>query len=184
MLLHALALFSWKPAQVDAVTLISANAIEAQLADGSRQDALPIFKGNKHNTGENIAKKNVPPAKVNEISTSHQNTVNVQVTEGRTPYFFFPGHILDRPPFPISAPNPRQFLVGKQIPPIPFKLRLYIDSEGKVVNIETELPNILDEYTIAPVKEMFYATSFIAGNLHGKDVPSYLDIEVELMDMP
>lgn len=96
--------------------------------------------------------------------------------------YYFPSHLLERAPVPVSAPNPREHLTGTAIPAIPIKIRLYINASGTVVNIEVLGPDFLDSSLIEPIKNMFYATSFIAGNRRGKDVGSYIDIEIELSD--
>ena len=96
--------------------------------------------------------------------------------------YYFPSHLLERAPVPVSAPNPREHLTGTAIPAIPIKLRLYINASGTVVNIEVLGPDFLDTSLIEPIKNMFYATSFIAGNRRGKDVGSYINIEIELSD--
>jgi hypothetical protein len=96
---------------------------------------------------------------------------------------FFPSTVLDRPPLPISAPNPRRFLSGTDIPPLPFRLRLYVDGTGEVVGVEAQLPIAMEESSIRPVKDMFLATLFVPGRLKGRDVPRYLDVEVQLDDL-
>jgi hypothetical protein len=96
---------------------------------------------------------------------------------------FYPNRLLDRRAVPISAPNPREFLTGTSIPAVPFRLRLYVDEVGKVVRVEVRKPIVIDESRLQAVKDMFLATLFIPGHLKGRDVPAYLDIEIELEDV-
>lgn len=99
------------------------------------------------------------------------------------PTIFLPSKSLDRSPTPISAPDPRKYLTGVDFPTSSFRLRLYIDAQGAVVNIETNgEATPLDDQQMEKVKEMFYATAFIPGNLQGRDVASYVDVIVDLAD--
>lgn len=94
----------------------------------------------------------------------------------------YPSSLLDRPPVPYSAPDARKYLTGTSIPALPVHLRLYIDKSGKVIRINAKAIEYMDESLLTPVKEMFFATAFIPGNIKGVDVPSYIDIEVELSE--
>ena len=84
---------------------------------------------------------------------------------------------------PVSAPDPRKYLAGIDIPPIPFRVRLLIDASGKVVSVEGDFASSPIEPHIGAIQRMFLATTFIPGNLAGRDVPSYMDIELELADL-
>lgn len=96
---------------------------------------------------------------------------------------FLPSKGLDRPPMPISAPDPRKYLAGSDFPTVSFKVRLYIDALGTVVNVEADgAAALLDDHQLEKVKRMFYATTFIPGNLGGRDVASYKDIVVDMLD--
>jgi hypothetical protein len=96
---------------------------------------------------------------------------------------FLPSAVLDRSAFPIGAPDQGKYLTGSDIPAIPFRLRLYVDEQGAVVKVEVKRPTPIDEASLQPVKDMFMATPFVPGRLKGRDVPSYLDIEVCLEDL-
>jgi len=100
-----------------------------------------------------------------------------------TPTRFYPNRQLDRYAVPISAPDPQKFLTGTNIPAVPFRLRLFIDEFGKVVQAEALPPFTLGEAHLRVVKEMFLATAFIPGRLGGRDVPAYLDIQIQLEDI-
>lgn len=91
---------------------------------------------------------------------------------------FFPNAILDREATPISTPNPRKYLAGFDIPAVPFRLRLFVDRFGQVVDVRLLQPSLVDEAEIQPIKDMFAATPFIPGKLNDQEVPSYQDIEV------
>ncbi len=95
---------------------------------------------------------------------------------------YFRSSLLDRPPVPHSAPNPRKYLSTTPISTLPIILRLYIDKSGKVLEIDVRTMETLDDSQVTPVKDMFFATSFIPGNIKGVDVPSYIDIEVKLSE--
>jgi hypothetical protein len=99
---------------------------------------------------------------------------------------FLPNAILDREAIPISTPNPRKYLAGSDIPAVPFRLRLFVDRFGQVVDVRLLQPSFLDEAEIQPIKNMFMATPYIPGKLKDQEVPSYQDIEVfaQSLDLP
>lgn len=125
-------------------------------------------------------KKNV--AAIDTYAEHSQKHDLTQPRELSTVPFFFPTHVLGRPALPITAPDPKKFLSGKEFPALPFKLRLYIDAAGRVVRVVGLEIEMFDERLLQPVIEMFYATRFIPGGHEGKDVPSFMDIEIELSD--
>ncbi|MCL2346334.1 MAG: hypothetical protein FWC58_10855 [Desulfobulbus sp.] len=95
---------------------------------------------------------------------------------------YFPSRILDRPTVPVSAPDPRRFLTGTDLPALPIRLRLFVDTTGRVTKIDILPPEYIDPERIEPVKAMFMATRFIPGSIRGTRLPSYLDIEIMLSD--
>lgn len=101
-------------------------------------------------------------------------------TTERTQDVFYPSHQLDRRPVPVSAPNPRKYLAWLDIPPVPFRLRLFVDAAGEVVDVVGDFPGCFEEKHIAAIERMFRATTFVPGNVDARDVPSYLDIEIAL----
>ena len=93
---------------------------------------------------------------------------------------FFPSHLMDRPPFPVSAPTPGKYLDKTSLPATIIRLRLFIDSSGRVVDIKIKLPEYLEDKVTRQIAEMFYATSFVPGNIRGIDLPCYMDIELDI----
>ena len=75
-----------------------------------------------------------------------------------------------------SAPD-TSMLNGLPLSGVPIRLRLFIDDQGTVVDIDVldsaEAPEV-----IARVREMFLATGFTPGVEQGRPVPSYKDIEI------
>lgn len=100
----------------------------------------------------------------------------------RTPHFF-PSAALDRPALPITAPDPRKYLAGTNLPAMPFRLRLFVDRNGQVIEVRVLQPTGMEESTLRPVRDMFLDTLFVPGNLDGREVPSYLDVEIFLQDL-
>ncbi len=92
---------------------------------------------------------------------------------------FYPQEMLDRPPVPVFAPAYKKYLADSGVSGGIFKIRLYIDGGGKVIKVEALTP-IGSEY-LAPFVSMFMGTAFIPGSLHGIDVPSFVDIEMDLV---
>lgn len=87
---------------------------------------------------------------------------------------------MDRPPYPVSAPTPGKYLDKASLPATIVRLRLFIDKNGNVVDIKFKFPENLEEKASRQIAEMFYTTSFVPGNIHGIDLPTYMDIELDL----
>ncbi len=160
---------------------------ESQEVKLEKQKKSPVYKGISRSFKQSVdaltPQSFLPDPPQREIVGSSIDSANDTKNQTKTNLLVhFPGSILDRPPVPYTAPNPREYLTGTSIPTLPIKLRLYIDVNGKVIQIEAKRLEYLDESIITPVKDMFYATTFIPGNIKGIDVPSYIDIDVELSE--
>ena len=83
---------------------------------------------------------------------------------------------LDVPPRPRSAPDV-SVLNGLAWSGTPIRLRVFIDSQGNVVDTEV-LQSGETADVIALVRQVFLATGFTPGIEHGQPVPSYKDIEI------
>lgn len=94
--------------------------------------------------------------------------------------FFFPTYIMDRPPFPVSAPTPQVYLKKTEMPATLVRLRLYIDEKGQVVDVTISAPDEISKTASRQIREMFLATSFIPGHINDTDLPCFMDIEVDL----
>jgi hypothetical protein len=66
---------------------------------------------------------------------------------------------------------------------LPIRLRLMIDSDGSVVDIQV-LQSGEDEQVLERVRRMFLATGFTPGMQQGQPVPSYKDIEITVGSPP
>lgn len=115
-----------------------------------------------------------------------QKTLHDEVIRGATstsdePYFFS-ANVMERHPFPASSPRPEGFLSDVELPAAVVQLRLFIDAQGRVLRIENLSPELLGTKAEAGLRAMFLATHFIPGNIHGIDLPSYMDIEIDLRD--
>lgn len=93
---------------------------------------------------------------------------------------FFSANVMERHPFPVSSPRPEEFLSHLELPAAVVQLRLYIDDRGSVLRIENLSQEPLGTEAEAGLKAMFLATRFIPGNIRGFDLPSYMDIEIDL----
>lgn len=123
-------------------------------------------------------------AKNSELAKPPGGSDLEQDSEGSAPTppstIYFPTHLMERRPFPVSAPTASKYLNKATLPAVVVHLRLFIDANGKVVDIAFMLPENLDERASRQISEMFFATSFVPGNIHGIDLPSYMDIELDL----
>ena len=158
------------------VTIVTPNISELAITVGStagQNKSESSIAGNSFRSAPTLAQK--------ADGTEIEKNDSKKGTNPSLPYYF-PSYLLDRVPVPISAPNPAEHLMSSAVPIIPIRLRLYIDAFGKVTNIDTLSVDINNEPLVESLKNMFYATSFIAGNRRGNDVASYVDIEVGLSE--
>ncbi len=90
-----------------------------------------------------------------------------------------PTSALDVPPMPRSAPD-EQLVEHVHRSGLPMQIRLYIDAGGSVT--ETSLLGAApgDEEAVEHVMAMFRETAFSPGRLRGREVASYIDIELVL----
>jgi hypothetical protein len=86
---------------------------------------------------------------------------------------------LDVPPMPRSAPD-EQYVEHVHRSGLPMQVRLYIDAIGSVT--ETSLLGAApgDEEAAKQVMAMFRETAFSPGRLQGREVASFIDIELVL----
>jgi len=89
-----------------------------------------------------------------------------------------PPEALDTPVRPRSSPDVST-LNGLTWSGLPLRLRLFIDAEGRVTDVQAlasaEQPDVLEK-----VRQMFLATGFTMGTENGRPVSSFKDIEVDV----
>jgi hypothetical protein len=95
----------------------------------------------------------------------------------REPIYRSPAE-LDGPVRPRSAPD-MAMLEGLPWSGLPTRLRLFIDSQGTVVDARALASREADE-VVARLCQMFLATGFTPGRVNGEPVPSYKDIEIAI----
>jgi hypothetical protein len=90
-----------------------------------------------------------------------------------------PTSALDLPPMPRSAPD-EQYVEYVHRSGLPIQVRLFIDATGSVT--ETSLIGAApgDEEAAEQVMAMFRETAFTPGRLQGREVASFIDIELVL----
>jgi len=93
-------------------------------------------------------------------------------------FVYRPGTELDVPARPRSSPD-LAMLSGLPWSGLPLRMRLFIDSQGLVVDTQVlqsaESPDVVER-----VRQMFLATSFTAGMEGGRAVPCFKDIELNV----
>jgi hypothetical protein len=97
------------------------------------------------------------------------------------PSTFLPSSQMERGAVPTSEPD-SQLLNGVENTGLPIRLRLYVDKHGVVKDIHTLQADDMDAMAVERLKAMFYATKFIPARREGKDMSSYMDIELNLTD--
>jgi hypothetical protein len=90
-----------------------------------------------------------------------------------------PTSALDVPPMPRSAPA-EQYVEHAHRSGLPMQIRIYIDARGSVT--EASLLGVApgDEEAAEQVMAMFRETAFSPGRLQGREVASFIDIELVL----
>lgn len=116
------------------------------------------------------------PAKVAEQAASAADpTEGSRAMRPTTTIYRTPAQ-LDVPPRARSAPDV-SVLNGLTWSGTPIRLRVFIDSQGNVVDTQV-LQSGEAADVIALVRQVFLATGFTPGIEHGQPVPSYKDIEI------
>lgn len=80
---------------------------------------------------------------------------------------------------PRSAPDER-FVDEVHRSGLPIRVRLFVEADGSVSSADVLSLVPGDEEAAQSVVAMFRDTAFIPGRLGGRDVASYLDIEIVL----
>jgi hypothetical protein len=94
-----------------------------------------------------------------------------------------PPSALDRPPLPLSAPD-ETLLDAVAATGMPVRLRLYIETDGRVSTVQVLAASEFDREAAARMQQMFLATAFMPGRVDGRDVASFMDVEVRLAATP
>ncbi len=90
-----------------------------------------------------------------------------------------PTSALDVPPMPRSAPD-EQYVEHVHHSGLPIQVRLYIDASGGVTEASLLGAAPGDEEAAEQVMAMFRGTAFSPGRLQGREVASFIDIELVL----
>ena len=92
---------------------------------------------------------------------------------------FLPDAALDRGAVPRSQPDV-DTMQGVRMSGLPIRMRLFIDETGRVVRVDTLRAGDDDADAVERLKTMLSDTAFVPGQLGGRDVPSYQDLEFRL----
>lgn len=122
--------------------------------------------------------ENTPSRPYQSLARKPPTTAEKQPNRPRD--IFFPTYIMDRPPFPVSAPTPQVYLEKTEMPATLVRVRLYIDDKGRVVDVIILAPNEISKIASQQIREMFFATSFVPGHINDTDLPCLMDIEIDL----
>ncbi len=90
-----------------------------------------------------------------------------------------PTSALDVPPMPRSAPD-EQYVEHVHRSGLPIHVRLYINTSGSVTEASLLGAAPGDEETAEQVMVMFRETAFSPGRVQGREVASFIDIELVL----
>lgn len=95
---------------------------------------------------------------------------------------YVPSSLLERPALPTSAPDPA-WLTRTPWSGLPIRLRLFIDERGKVTRVTVLQAMESDAEAAWRLRRMFRDTGFLPGRQGGRDVPSYMDLELRASDL-
>lgn len=98
---------------------------------------------------------------------------------GAAASLYLPARLLDRPAVPKSEPD-LSLLEGLSVSGLPIRLRLFIAATGEVSAAELLGASPDDAEAVQRIREMFLATAFVPGLRHGREVPSFKDVELRL----
>lgn len=84
---------------------------------------------------------------------------------------------LDVAPVPRSAPDESR-LAGIAATGLPVRLRIFIESDGVVSQVQVLHVAQADEDFARAVQEVVLATAYVPGRRAGTDVAAYIDVEV------
>ncbi|MFL6626950.1 MAG: hypothetical protein ACJ8G1_10940 [Vitreoscilla sp.] len=120
-----------------------------------------------------------PPREARRITSASTQGAGIPSMAGAAGAAVYrPGTDLDVPARPRSSPD-LAMLSGLPWSGLPLRMRLYIDSDGLVVDTQVlqsaESPDVTER-----VRQMFLATSFTAGMEGGRAVPCFKDIELNV----
>jgi len=141
----------------------------------AQRSVVPILKAAPQKTRPGSGAIGNPTPKAQRA----QQTKDVRDSERST---FLPSDAMDQVAVPVSWPD-LNILTNVQGTGLPIRLRLFVDAYGTIQDIQVVQADGIDEITIDQLKQMFYATKFIAGRRNGKDTPSYLDIQLSITDL-
>lgn len=97
---------------------------------------------------------------------------------------FFPWYQLDRPPFPLVAPDLSRFPPAISVAALPARIRLYISAQGEFLNVEALPDEHVDEDVLEAYRQLFGSVAYVSGRLGEKDVDSYIDIDAGVTEGP
>jgi hypothetical protein len=92
---------------------------------------------------------------------------------------YLPTNLLDIRPMPRSAPN-EAYVESAHKSGLPIRVRLFVEEDGVISTVEVLSVAPGDEEAAAQVISMFRDTAFSPGRRGGRDVASFMDIEVIL----
>jgi hypothetical protein len=98
-----------------------------------------------------------------------------------SPSRFIPADRLDGPVVPKSSPDISR-LRGLYFSGLPIQLRILIDETGQVQDVVAMQSTTSDMPSVEHIKAMFINTAYIPGLLHGKAVPTQVDLELYVSD--
>lgn len=136
--------------------------------------------------------RNAPAAAAAASEATPSASVNIAAAPPPGAAVFLPNHggtALYRSPamldVPVRARSAPDLSMLNDLPwsGLPIRLRLFIDSGGTVVDTQVLQSAEADE-VVARVRQMFLATGFTSGLVHGQPVPSYKDIEITVGTPP
>ena len=116
-----------------------------------------------------------------EVQSTDPVKKHPEVNDQR-PSTYMPSSEMDIPAVPVSEPSFETVQFQHQVL-MPVRLRIYVDSKGLVKDVRLLDAGGAAVETLDQLQAVFYATRFIPGRRYGRDMPSYMDLEINLNDL-
>lgn len=94
-----------------------------------------------------------------------------------------PTAALEMRPMPRSAPD-ESLIEDVRKSGLPIRVRVFVEADGRVSSVDVLSAAMGDEDAALGVAAMFRDTAFIPGRMAGRDVASFIDIEIALEPTP
>jgi hypothetical protein len=182
---HAAVLVGWHTAHSsgDSQSSLQIQAVALQTRTLQESAAVPPIPFHQPASRVPPIQRTVPraaaPHELETTGNSAKEATDAPVVTETATAEHLPTRVLDMPPMPRSAPD-EQFVDDTHKSGLPIRVRVFVEDDGKVSSVDLLNAAPGDEGSAERVMAMFRETAFSPGRRQGRDVPSFIDIEIVL----